>query len=114
MICGFPKLVISLKYNSPVSLYELLIKSSRINRLNLRLPHVRLEKSKQNFVFSASNNWNNLLDCVFERCVSQSNGIVILGSNKNSDLSSSIAFVKSKLSKYLINNQKSGHKITWL
>ena len=86
-----------------------------MNKLTLILPNVKLNKTKENYVFRASGNWNNLLECVFEMCASQRNGtgIIIPGSNKNSDLTTSIGFVKSKLKEHLLNNQKCGDRFIW-
>ena len=57
-----------LKYNLPSSVYELFLKSQRENKLSLITPIVQLNKTKENFVFGASENWNNLLEFVFDKC----------------------------------------------
>ena len=106
-----------LKYNSPVPVYELFLKSRRVNRLSLILPLVQLNKTKQNFVYGASLNWTNILEFVFEKCGPETSGagkgLIILGSCKNSDLTTSTSFAKSKLKKHLLSKQKSGDETVW-
>ena len=45
---------------------------------------------------------------VLEKCEPNTNNIIIPGSANNSDLSASIAIVKTKLKKYLLGIQKLG------
>ena len=45
---------------------------------------VRLEKSKNNFVFKASNIWNKLQQYVFSRSESDSNGVIVPGFSTHS------------------------------
>ena len=101
-----------LKYKAPKSLSELLITSARAHILIFNLPKINLEKTKQNFVFSASLNWNNIVENVFERCVPLSSGphkgVVIPGSAKNSDVSASVVSIKSKVKSYILTQQKAG------
>ena len=58
-----------LKFKVPKSLSELFIKSTREQRRTLTLPNISLEKSKQNFVFNGSLNWNETVEHVFEKCI---------------------------------------------
>ena len=51
-----------LKFRAPKSLSELMIASTRAHILIFNLPKIKLAKSKQNFVFSASLNWNNIAE----------------------------------------------------
>ena len=103
-----------LKYKAPLSLYKLFITSTRAHMLTLNLPLVRLDKSKQNFVFSATLNWNNIAENVFEKCVPLDSGpykgTVVPGSAKNSDVSASSTVIKSKVKRYMLTQQKIGDK----
>ena len=105
-----------LKYKEPISLSKLLTKSTRAQIVTLVLPNVNLDKTKQNFLFSASLNWNNIVKHVFERCDPLSSGpnkgIVVPGSVTNSDLSASIATTKSRVKKYILSLQAAGD-INW-
>ena len=106
-----------LKYNSPTPVYNLFLKSQRDNKLSLIMPIVQLNKTKENLVFSASENWNNLLEFIFEKCEPETSGIakglIIPGSCINSDLTASTSFVKSTLKQHLLSKQKSGSETIW-
>ena len=95
----------------------MLTNSRQINKNLLVLPHVNLDITKQSFVFTASKIWNDLFSSVFEKCDASTSGIgigiVIPGSTQNSDLSASAAFIKSRVKKALIDDQKSGSEIKW-
>ena len=60
-------------------------------------PKVKLEVSKQNFVFKATKVWNKLIGHALERTEPEISGLIIPGSARNSDLSASKAFVKGKI-----------------
>ena len=81
------------------------------------MPIVQLNKTKENLVFSASENWNNLLEFIFEKCEPETSGIakglIIPGSCINSDLTASTSFVKSTLKQHLLSKQKSGSETIW-
>ena len=102
-----------LKYKSPISIYELLTLTKQPDKLSLNLPCVKLDRSKHSFVFSASKNWNDLYKNVFNRSECNENGIVISGSVINSDLSASTSYIKSKVKKFILTEQKSGCEINW-
>ena len=114
MYHSFMEIFKLLKYNVPKSLSKLFTKSSRDHIRTLILPNVGIEKSKHNFVFSGSLNWNKIVNHVFEKCIPLSSGpnkgILIPGSSKNSDFSASTASIKSKVKKYILNQQESGDK----
>ena len=74
---------------------------SRNQKLLLMTPKVKLEVSKQNFVFKATKVWNKLIGHALERNESANSGVIIPRSARNSDLSASIAFVKGKIQIYL-------------
>ena len=105
-----------LKYNEPISLSKLLLKSTRAQIVTLNLPNINLDKTKQNFLFSASLNWNDIVENVFEKCVPLSSGpnkgIVVPGSAENSDPSASVASTKSRVKKYILSMQAIGD-INW-
>ena len=105
-----------LEYKEPVSLSKLLTKSTRAQIVTLVLHNVNLDKTKQNFLLSASLNWNKIVNHVFEKCDPLSSGpnkgIVVPGSVTNSDLSASIATTKSRVKKYVLSLQPAGD-INW-
>ena len=55
------------------------------------IPRVRLEVSKQNFVFRATDIWNEMVRHVFQRSNTE-----LSGSTPNLDLSASIGYVKNQ------------------
>ena len=59
---------------------------------SLILQNVRLNKTKQSFVFSASKNWNELYMRVLRRSEPNEFGIVVPGSTKNSDFSAPTSY----------------------
>ena len=101
-----------LRYKAPRSLSELLIQSTRAHMLTLILPKVHLDKSKHNFVFSASLNCNKIAENVFEKSVPLSSGpnkgVIIPRSAKNSDFSAPVASIKSKVKNYILAQQMAG------
>ena len=103
-----------LKFRSPISLYELLKMGPRGEKFTLLLPRVSLDTSKQNFVFSSSRIWNRFINKVLNKCTPQPSGLVIPGSDVNSDLAASISVAKSKLKSILLTSQKAGDETEWL
>ena len=57
----------------------------RDSNFSLRIPKVRLDLSKNNFVFNACMLWNNFENIVFSRIIPDANGIMVPGSSKNSN-----------------------------
>ena len=102
-----------MKYHSPISIYELLTLGHRAQKVTLILPKVNLDISKHNFVFKSAAIWNSLNATLFNRCIPQSDGIVIPGSTENSDMAASISVIKNKLKCHLLEKQKLGDKINW-
>ena len=88
--------------------------SSRGEKPIILLPHVSLDTNKQNFVFSSSVIWNKLFGKIFDRCTAQPNGLVIPGSDVNSDLAASLGIIKNRLRSLLLDDQKQGDAIEWL
>ena len=102
-----------LKFKSPISISELLTISKQPFKKLLNLPRANLDITKESFVFSASKIWNEFLKRVFEECEASKNGIVIPGSAQNSDLSTSMGTIKSRIKNCLLKDQKSGCEISW-
>ena len=94
------------KEHLPMSLYELFKPSLRGSSNLLHIPKSSLEISRHNFVHSGSSIWNAVIGHVLEKCQPDSNNTIIPGSATNSDLSASIAVVKNKMKKHLLDTQK--------
>ena len=109
----FMELLKMMKFRQPISLQELFLPTRRMNSEGMIIPRVRLEKSKNNFVFKASTVWNKLQQYVFSRSESDSNGVIVPGFSTHSDLSISICIAKVRLKSYLFTYQMSGDPITW-
>ena len=77
----------------------------------LKDPKVRLDLSKNNFVFNACMLWNNFENIVFSRIIPDANGIMVPGSSKNSDLAIPISVAKNRT--FLLMTQKQGNLIMW-
>ena len=103
-----------MKLNSPISLYEYFHLGPRSEKLTLILPRVYLDISKQNFVFGSSMIWNEFFGRVLSRCAPQSSGLVIPGSDPNSDLAASTSVVKIRLKSLLLASQTIGDETEWL
>ena len=78
------------KYDFPLSLKNLFTFCPKNLKLLLMIPKVRLDVTKQNFVFRASENWNEITKFVLEKCLPEKSGMIIPGSCINSDLSASV------------------------
>ena len=102
------------KLNSPISLNEYFRLGSRSDKLTLILPRVYLDISKQNFIFGSSMIWNEFFSRVLSRCAPQSSGLVIPGSDPNSDLAASTSVVKNRLKSLLLASQIIGDETEWL
>ena len=57
--------------------------------------------------------WTYIIGHALERTEPEISGLIIPGSARNSDLSTSIAFVKGKIKIYIQNSQKLGHIYLW-
>ena len=75
-----------LKYSIPCSLKQLFNLCPRNQKFLLMTPKVKLEVSKQNFVFKATKVWNKLIGHALERTEPEISGLIIPGSARNSDL----------------------------
>ena len=103
-----------LKIHKPISLFSLFKLSKRDNSFRVHLPPVKLDISKQNFLFNSCVEWNSLIDKVLEKAPLDKNGVVIRGSVNNSDFCATIPFVKRKLKSILLERQALGNKMTWV
>ena len=96
-----------LKYKTPISVYELFGMSYRSPSMLIIPPKVKIETAKCNFVYKASTIWNALITKLLNKCnTTNSVGIIIPGSTKDSDLSTSISIIKNKLKNALLETQK--------
>ena len=101
------------KIHSPISIYNLFSFSVRDSSFLVYLPKVRLNISKNNYVFRSSELWNSLIGNVFEKSVADQDGLVIRGSARNSDFSATIPYIKQKLKSILLCRQNSGDPTNW-
>ena len=102
-----------LKFRSPVSICNLLAFLPKNDKMRLKVPLVRLNKTKNNFVSKSTEVWNDISPKIFEKCVPTKNGLLIPGSAKDSDLAASTGIVKKKLRSLLLSQQNSGNPSTW-
>ena len=65
------------------------------------LPRVTLKISKNNFVFQSSSIWNKLIVNILHRNLPVENVIVVKGSLQNSDLCTTLPFVKKNRNDFL-------------
>ena len=101
------------KFYSPSSMHKLFEFLPRNKSLLLKVPLVKLETTKQNFVFKATKIWNEFKDKVFDNCTPENSGIIIPGSASNSDLACSIGAMKFRLKDHLLSTQKLGNATLW-
>ena len=102
----FMDLIKIMKYRIPISLFQMFCPSPRTMNFLMLLPKINLEVSRLNFVFSASSIWNSLIGKLLNRCLPNSNGILVPGSSKCSDLTAPISYIKEKLKHILLRAQK--------
>ena len=101
------------KIHSPISIFSLFEFSERDTSHLIKLPQIKLNVSKSNYVFSSSIIWNNLVGQIFETCQPNKNSIIVEGSQENSDFCSTVPFVKQKLKNILLSRQKLGEPSEW-
>jgi len=82
-------------------------------RLKMSLPKVRLNISKNNYVFNSSALWNSLIGDVLEKDKPGDGGVIVRGSGENSDFCTTVPFVKHKLRNMLLCRQKDGDPTMW-
>ena len=95
-----------LKHRTPISVSELFCPSPRTTNFLMLLPKINLEVSRLNFVFSASSIWNSLIGRLLNKCSPNSDGIMVTGSSKYSDMSAPISYLKKGLKETLLSVQK--------
>ena len=91
------ELFTTLRCGIPLSIKEYFRFYPENPRLLLMIPRVRLEVSKQNFVFRATEIWNKMVKRVFQRINNELSGLIIPGSTPNSDLSASVRYIKNQI-----------------
>ena len=64
------------KFYSPSSMHKLFEFLPRNKSLLLKVPLVKLETTKQNFVFKATKIWNEFKNKVFDNCTPENSGII--------------------------------------
>ena len=89
-----------------MSLSKLFIDSPNPTNMLLLVEKTKLDIEKKNFVFQASCIWNKLIPKLMNTCYPNSEGIIVPGSSKNSDLTTSISVIKNKLRDVLLFTQK--------
>ena len=92
-------------------MFELFKSSPRDVNILLLIPRVKLNLTKDNFLFQASCIWNELVP---NTCIPNPLEIMVPGSTEGSDLSTSIAVLKKKLRGVLLNTQKIYSKLITL
>ena len=107
-----------IKFREPRGLFEYVLISTNDhnNRIILKpnITHNKLPATKQNFLFMACKIWNNFAKDVLEKNkINSTLGYIIPGEQANSDLSTSVAFMKDKASKILLSKQSSGLEEIW-
>ena len=103
-----------LKWHRPISMFSLLQVNDFSKKYLLILPKVTLDISKNNFLYKSSLIWNYLIQKVLvSPPLDKYTGTVIPGSIINSDLTSSIGFVKNSSKQFLLNVQKQGDPDEW-
>ena len=85
----------------------------KTRKLRLEVPRVKLNTTKQNFLFRSTQIWNDMSAEIFEKCYPNKNGLIIPGSSKDSDLSASTGIIKNKSKCHLLSLQKLGKASTW-
>jgi hypothetical protein len=109
----FVELYKILKSHSPVSIFNLFSFSVRDTNFHVYLPKIRLDISKNNYVFKSSALWNSLIGNIFEKDMPGDGGVIVRGSAKNSDFCATISFIKHKLRDMLFCCQKAGDPTIW-
>ena len=102
-----------LKFSTPISVHNLISFLPKTEKLRLEVPRVKLNITKQNFVFKATQIWNDMSPEIFEKCSPNENGLIVPGSTKDSDLSASTAYIKNRLKSHLLSTQKLGNTLNW-
>ena len=103
----------TLKRRSPISIYNIFEMSNRQGSYLLRVPISKSSKNDQNFFVRSCNIWNSMIGKILSTVEPSSSGIAILGSSKNSDLSSSVYTAKLRVKQFLLSLQGEGNPDLW-
>ena len=116
----FVELFKIIKYREPRGIFDNISISGNDhnNRIILKpisnIMNNKLLITQQNFFFKSCKIWNTIGKDIFEKNkINNSLGYIIPGEEVNSDLSTSIAFVKDRLTKILLTRQSSGSDEIW-
>ena len=104
------------KYSSPTSLLDKLCPSSRYSNdsLKLHVPKYIKKRSRSQFLYNGTRLWNMMSSNIFKSSeLDNERHVIIPGSIKNSDFTSSNSYVKNTVRKYLGSIQASGKDDTW-
>ena len=106
-----------LKYRAPIGLHQLFHLAEKRHKESFRLsPSSKIKSTiaEHNFVAKASAIWNFFVnDVLVSNKINENIGYIIPGETSNSDLSSSIAFIKEKTTRVLIDFQSRGLDSEW-
>ena len=105
-----------IKYHMPISLFSCFNSGFGLfHRKLLTLPKYYLNNSRNNFLYKSIILWNKLSQKIFiPPNLDDTRNIIIPGSCPNSDYTASVAFVKQKLKRILLENERSGSPNDWL
>ena len=104
------------KLHTPISIDTLLPVSNTSKRqFLLKIPKASLLVAQNNFAFKAATIWNDLIPHILNAPqINTSTNLVVPGSCKNSDLSTSVGYVKYHSRKMLIKIQSYGDAHEWM
>ena len=113
----FTELFKIMKERQPISLVELFQPSYRSTSQTMLLPKYSLEITKHNFVYNGSYIWNGLIGNLLNKCIPNSDNVMVPGSSEVSDLSAPISIIKNRLKQHLFNTQQikiPGRSTEWM
>ena len=110
-----------LKYHTPISLFNVMpqLKHSRSHYIALQIPKIKLDISKNNFVFNACLLWNGCTDKIFNKpypetkLLSLDAPVIIPGSQEFSDMTCPTSIFKNRLKNILLSVQSFGDELYW-
>ena len=105
------------KLLTPSLLNELLpLSTSSRRKLLLKVQiNINLSVTQHNFIYKAAQVWNKIIPKILNSPeLDIGSGVVIPGSSVNSDLTTSIPFIKNRVKKMLYEMQRLGDTVQWL
>ena len=107
-----------IKFREPRGLFEniFICSNDHNNRIILKpiIKHNKIPATEQSFLFKSCKIWNTFAKDVLEKNkINGSLGYIVPGEEANSDLSTSVAFIKDRLAKLLLGKQSSGLEEIW-